>query len=60
MATLLSLKAEVEGESQNKIKMTFMGALEAHLLAEEIAEANVGVILSPARPFPRTWEQRRM
>ena len=40
--------------------MTITGATEAHFLAKELAEANVGVILTPARPLPANWEKRRM
>ena len=47
MARLLSLKAEVEGQTNAKIRMAFFGGMEAHLLAKEIAAADVGVIVSP-------------
>ena len=40
--------------------MTITGATEAHFLAKVLAEANVGVILTPARPLPANWEKRRM
>ena len=60
IATLLELKAEVEKSSGIGIHLTITGASEAHLLAREIGSANVGVILSPVRPFPEFWEQRRM
>ncbi|KAG6832612.1 hypothetical protein H0H92_014448 [Tricholoma furcatifolium] len=60
MASLIRLKKEVEKHSGNAIKMTFTGANEAHLLAKEIGEAGVGVILTPSRPFPGTWESRRI
>ncbi len=40
--------------------MTFAGAAEAHLLAAEIGYAGIGVIVVPSRPFPATWELRRM
>lgn len=40
--------------------MTIAGAAEAHLLAKELSKASVGVILTPARPFPYAWEYRRM
>ena len=60
MATLLQLKHETELENGGKImKWTFSGGSEAHLLAEELAAANVGVIVQP-RPFPYGWEQRRL
>jgi hypothetical protein len=29
-------------------------------IADEIAEANVGVIVSPARSYPSTWDSRRI
>jgi hypothetical protein len=60
MASLLRLKAEVEAARGRSLRMTFVGAAEAHLLARAIGDAGVGVILSPARPFPGTWESRRM
>ncbi|KAJ6629347.1 hypothetical protein B0H10DRAFT_2388381 [Mycena sp. CBHHK59/15] len=60
MASRLRFKAEYETNAiQNRsLRMTFAGALEAHLLAREIGKAGVNVILTPARPFPRTWEMR--
>ncbi|KAF5371160.1 hypothetical protein D9758_004120 [Tetrapyrgos nigripes] len=60
MASLILLKKEVEAESGNTIKMTFAGASEAHLLAKEIGEVGVGVIISPVRPFPGAWERARI
>lgn len=60
MATLIELKNEVEARNKTKIKFTFSGASEAHLLAKEISEAEIGVILIPARPFPLSWKSRRM
>lgn len=60
IATLLSLKKEVESYTGSTMKLTLVGAAEAHLLAKEIGEAGVGVIVTPARPFPAHWESRRM
>ncbi|KAF7330339.1 Carbohydrate esterase family 9 protein [Mycena venus] len=60
MANLLLLKKEVETYYGQTMKMTFVGGAEAHLLAAEIAEAGVGVILAPPRSFPYTWEHRRI
>lgn len=60
IATLLKLKQEVEVISGTPIKMTLVGAGEAHLVAAELAAANVGVIVTPPRPFPYTWEGRRV
>ncbi|GLB33967.1 putative amidohydrolase [Lyophyllum shimeji] len=60
MAMLLILKIEVEDTIGSRMRMVFSGASEAHLLAKEIGDAGVGVILRPARPFPSTWDQRRI
>ena len=60
IATLVRLKQEVELRTGNAIRLTISGGLEAHLLAKELAEANVGVIQVPSRPFPTVWERRRM
>ena len=54
------LKKQVEDQKGNAIKLTITGASEAHLLAKELASADVGVIVSPSRPFPAMWEDKRM
>jgi len=60
IATLILLKRDVEEKMGATIQMTIAGATEAHILVKEIAEANIGVIFRPSRPFPTTWEQRRV
>lgn len=60
IATLITLKAEVEAQTGSKIRMTISGATEAHLLAKELGEAGVGVVFVGARPYPLFWERRRM
>lgn len=60
MASLIELKREVEQKLGRSIKVTFTGASEAHLLAQEIGAAKIGVIISPSRPYPTMWEMRRM
>uniref|UniRef100_A0A8H8CQ82 Amidohydrolase-related domain-containing protein n=1 Tax=Psilocybe cubensis TaxID=181762 RepID=A0A8H8CQ82_PSICU len=60
IATLLVLKKEVEVETGNTVTLTIYGGAEAHLLAKELANQNVGVILNRSRPFPRNWDQRRI
>ncbi|KAF8663419.1 hypothetical protein AX16_000991 [Volvariella volvacea WC 439] len=60
MASLLIVKAEVEDKIGSNMRMVFSGATEAHLLAKEIANERVGVILNPVRPFPETWQERRI
>jgi hypothetical protein len=60
IATLISLKKEVERARKSSVKLTLVGASEAHILAKELHEANVGIILNPSRPFPHEWEERNM
>ncbi|KAA1466778.1 hypothetical protein DENSPDRAFT_766715 [Dentipellis sp. KUC8613] len=60
MARLLELKKEVENNRGSRMQMVFAGATEAHLLAKEIGDAGVGVILIPSRPVPMTWDDRRI
>lgn len=62
MASLLHLKAEIEKHHKHRssLKFVFSGANEAYLLAKDIKEAGVGVILTTPRSFPGTWESRRM
>ncbi|KII92269.1 hypothetical protein PLICRDRAFT_37059 [Plicaturopsis crispa FD-325 SS-3] len=61
IASLILLKNEVEAAHGGlPIKLTIAGAAEAHLLAKEIGAADIGVIIAPSRPFPGTWESRRI
>ncbi|EGO27865.1 hypothetical protein SERLADRAFT_360423 [Serpula lacrymans var. lacrymans S7.9] len=60
MASLLLLKKEVQRAHGSALRLIFAGASEAHILAEEIGEADVGVIINPARPYPGEWDQRRI
>ncbi|KAI0777456.1 carbohydrate esterase family 9 protein [Trametes elegans] len=60
IASIIALKSEVEADLGNKIKVTLIGATEAHLIAPEIGEANVGVLIAQTRPFPHNWEERRL
>ncbi|KAI0329537.1 composite domain of metallo-dependent hydrolase [Cubamyces sp. BRFM 1775] len=59
MATLIRLKNEVEEKRGTYMRMVFSRATEAYLLAEEIAHAEIGVILSPPRQYPWSWDDRR-
>ncbi|KAJ7154783.1 carbohydrate esterase family 9 protein [Mycena filopes] len=59
IASVLALKKEVDKAQRSRIRLTLAGATEAHLLAKEIGEAGVGVIVQQ-RPFPSTWQERRI
>ncbi|KAG6328372.1 hypothetical protein ID866_10717 [Astraeus odoratus] len=60
IATLLRLKAEYEARTSKILQLTFAGAQESHLLAEKIASAGVSVIVTHPKPYPTTWEERRI
>ncbi|KAF9481821.1 hypothetical protein BDN70DRAFT_830235, partial [Pholiota conissans] len=60
MANLLILKNDIEDKIGSRMRMVFSGASESHLLAKEISDADVGVILNPSRSFPMVWDQRRI
>ena len=62
MATLIALKGEIERtlKLEKPLRFTFSGAMEAHLLAKELAKAHIGVILTFPKPLPMLWESRRM
>jgi len=60
IATVISLKQEVEDLTGVSVKITVAGGTEAHLLAAELAAAHIGVIVINARPYPAVWEQKRI
>lgn len=60
MTTLLLLKGEVEDRIGSRMRMVFSGATEAHLLAPEISNSGVGIILNSLKPYPTTWDGRRI
>ena len=60
IASVIALKNEVETKLGNSVRFTVIGATEAPLLAKERGAAGVGVIFTPARPYPGSWEERRM
>ncbi|KAF9227423.1 carbohydrate esterase family 9 protein [Gyrodon lividus] len=60
IASLIKLKKEVEASTNAALRLIVAGATEAHLLARELGEANIGVIITPSRPFPEAWEMKRI
>ncbi|KAJ6616478.1 carbohydrate esterase family 9 protein [Mycena sp. CBHHK59/15] len=59
IASVLAMKKVVEASTGTPMRVTLAGATEAHLLAKEIGQAGVGVIVQQ-RPYPSKWEQRRI
>ncbi|KAJ8496472.1 hypothetical protein ONZ51_g1109 [Trametes cubensis] len=60
IASLISLKKEVEQKAGSTMKLTIASASEAHLIADELADAGVGVIVTPPRSYPYTWDEHRI
>jgi hypothetical protein len=60
IASIISLKREVESRTGTTLKVTITHASEAHLLAHELARAKIGVVLVSMRPFPFEWQDRRI
>ncbi|KFA52757.1 hypothetical protein S40293_00862 [Stachybotrys chartarum IBT 40293] len=65
IATALRIKSEVESllatsSAAPKIRLAIIGGAESHLVAKELAEADVGVILSPLQSTGGAWDQRRV
>jgi len=68
IASILRLKSTVEGaiksashenKRSGKINLVLLGAAEAHLVAKEIAAADVSVVLAPLLPYAESWDSRR-
>ncbi|KAJ3553840.1 hypothetical protein NM688_g3408 [Phlebia brevispora] len=58
--TVIQMKQEVEDQTGTELRITILGGSEAHILAPELAEAKIGVILYPPRPYPYMWDNRRV
>ncbi|KAI0475394.1 hypothetical protein GGR56DRAFT_675529 [Xylariaceae sp. FL0804] len=65
IASVLRIKTEVEAaaaavsSSPSSIRLVILGGAESFLLADELAAAQVGVVLSPLLAYRETWDQRR-
>ncbi|KAK7515708.1 amidohydrolase [Phyllosticta citriasiana] len=58
-ASILRMKAVVEQAGNSKIRLAIIGGAESHLVAKELAAADVGVILAPLLQYSQSWDQRR-
>ncbi|KAI0380525.1 amidohydrolase [Hypomontagnella monticulosa] len=65
IASLLKVKDTVDAaiassrDSSSGISLVLIGGAESFLLADELAAADVGVVLSPLLAYRNTWDQRR-
>ncbi|KAF9076825.1 hypothetical protein BDP27DRAFT_1312651 [Rhodocollybia butyracea] len=60
MASLILLRHEVDGKIGGQMRMVFIGATESWLLAKEIGQARIGVILTSLKPVATKWDERRI
>lgn len=67
IALIVRLKATVEvaiakavtTASAPKLRFVIIGGAESHIVASEIADAGISVVLAPLLPHAQTWDQRR-
>eukprot|EP01119_Soliformovum_irregulare_P019141 TRINITY_DN6005_c0_g3_i1.p1 TRINITY_DN6005_c0_g3~~TRINITY_DN6005_c0_g3_i1.p1 ORF type:complete len:897 (+),score=188.82 TRINITY_DN6005_c0_g3_i1:43-2691(+) len=59
ISTLLHIKKENDAKYSLNTSLVIVGGAEAHLLAQQLGEASVTVVLAPPRCVPANWEQRR-
>ncbi|KAK7015105.1 hypothetical protein VNI00_019236, partial [Paramarasmius palmivorus] len=57
IASLIHLK---RNSANDNVKLVISGGTEAHLLATELGEADIGVLVKPSRPFPYLWDGVRL
>ncbi|KAK6910652.1 hypothetical protein I203_104684 [Kwoniella mangroviensis CBS 8507] len=56
IASIIRLKKEVAKEA----KITILGGQESWIVADELAENDIGVIVAPVRSYPGEWDSRRI
>lgn len=54
IATIIQLKGDIEVQTGIPLKVVISGGAESHIVAKELGEASVGVILKPPRPYVGT------
>ncbi|KAI4747808.1 hypothetical protein E4T50_01856 [Aureobasidium sp. EXF-12298] len=59
ISALLRLKSTVESASKTPLRLVVLGAAESYLVAKELADADVAVVLAPLLPWAQSWDQRR-
>ncbi|KAF2737746.1 amidohydrolase [Polyplosphaeria fusca] len=69
ISTLIHLKSSIESAIASRtttttttptnLRIVLIGGAESHLVAREIAAANIAVVLAPLLPHAQSWDQRR-
>ncbi|CAJ0756898.1 15122_t:CDS:10, partial [Entrophospora sp. SA101] len=57
ISALIKLKKHIKAHGGD-INLVILGGSESHLVAKELYEENVSVILRPTRPTPNTWSTK--
>lgn len=52
-------KAAAKSSTTPSLRVVLVGAAEAHLVAPELAAADIPVILAPLQPHQQSWDQKR-
>lgn len=59
IAAILRVKEEVEDAASAKLRVVILGGAESQLVADDLAAANVGVVLAPLLSYGTGWDERR-
>ncbi len=59
IASALRIKSEVDAATSTPLRLAIVGGAESHLVAQELAAAKIGVILSPLQQLGSSWDARR-
>ncbi|KAJ4157984.1 uncharacterized protein LMH87_008531 [Akanthomyces muscarius] len=59
IASALRIKSEVESATSSHIRLAIIGGAESYLVADQLAAAKVGVILTPLQQLGGSWDARR-
>jgi imidazolonepropionase-like amidohydrolase len=65
ITSIIRLKLEIEDAIQSlpistsKLRVIIIGGAESHLVAQDLARADIAIVLAPLLPHAQTWDQRR-
>lgn len=59
ISAVLAVKETVQSRAPHPLRFVIIGGAESHLVAPELAAAEVGVVLAPLLSYRTTWDQRR-
>lgn len=58
-ATIIKLKSEIEDAANSTLRVILIGGAESHIVADELAAADIAVVVAPLLAYSQTWDQRR-